>query len=72
MYDVIDVGMSFYGQGREVNCWTTMPQVPTVGDSLHWSATGDPGDSRSWYVFKVSWVCDDQARGLWHAEIALR
>lgn len=68
---MIRVVMSFYTTGREQNVWTKMMQVPHAGDSLHYSLTGDPDDSRAWEVMHVSWVCDNFARGVWHAEIGL-
>jgi hypothetical protein len=60
--------MSFYTAGREQVVWEEMPQVPAVGDTLHYSLTDNDDDSRAWKVIHVSWVREN---GLWHAEIGL-
>lgn len=65
----VKVAMSFYPQGGgEVNKWTKMPGVPGVGDTVHYSLSGDPDDSHAWRVLHVSWVHEN---GVWHAEIGL-
>lgn len=66
---MIRVGMSFYTKGREQNVWESMPQVPCVGDTVHYNPDFDGDDNcRSWRVLHVSWVRED---GVWHAEIGL-
>jgi hypothetical protein len=65
---MIDVYMSFYPTtGGEINRRQDMPQVPCTGDTLFYSLSGDPGDSRPWRVIHVAWVHE----GSWHAEIGL-
>lgn len=52
-----------------------MPQVPARGDTVHFSTTGDDGDSLAWHVFMVSWSLGSEhfgMPGVWHAEIAMR
>lgn len=68
---MIRVAMSFYTRGREQNVWEQMPQVPAVGDTVHYNPDGGPDGSRAWRVMHVSWVCDDFTRAVWHAEIGL-
>ena len=67
----IRVGMSFYPRGREEVRWVFMPQVPQRGDTLHYSLTDDPDDSRSWTVNHVAWVRKSEKWDEWHAEIGL-
>lgn len=63
------VGMSFYTQGRQQVVWEEMPQIPAVGDTVHYDPDrGNPDDERAWIVTHVSWMNDD---GVWHAEIGL-
>ena len=70
--DGIEVALTFYPPGREITQYTTMPQVPGVGETLHWSLDGTVAGSRAWHVFAVSWVCENQSREVWRAEISLR
>jgi hypothetical protein len=65
------VAMSFYTEGRELNIWEEMPQVPAVDDTVHYNPSHGPEGSRPWRVLHVSWVCDDITRGIWHAEMGL-
>jgi hypothetical protein len=62
------VAFSFYQKGSEMNRWDEMPQIPKVGETVHYSLTGDPNDSRAWSVEHVSWVRED---GKWYAEVGL-
>lgn len=52
------VAFTWYPKGGEKTVWTTMPQCPVVGDTVHISFTEDPDDSRAWEVTHVSWASD--------------
>jgi hypothetical protein len=70
----IKVWMTFYQNGqKEVSISTIMPQVPCVGDTVHWSLSGYDDDSRAWEVKHVSWVGTQIGTNShsWHAEIGL-
>lgn len=64
----IRVFLTRYLQGKEMPpAKTTMPQVPAVGETLHF-------DDRAWRVNHVSWVLGDGRIGelnVWHAELAV-
>jgi len=68
---VISVALTFYTAGPhslEQTRWADMPQVPAAGDTVHYSLTDDPDDSRAWRVMHVSWAHEN---GVWHAELGL-
>jgi hypothetical protein len=67
----IEVYLTFYLNAAETTRHTVMPAIPAIGDTLHWSLTGDDGDSRAWRVNHISWVPNDQNRSVWHVEVAL-
>lgn len=73
---MIQVALSFYTRGREKTVWESMPQVPSVGDTVHYNPDkpADADGSRAWRVLHVSWVTDTyngRDGDGWHAEIGL-
>jgi hypothetical protein len=66
---MIKVAFSFYQKGSETNRWDEMPQIPKVSETVHYSLSDDPDDSRAWLVGHVSWAREPGKD--WHAEVGL-
>lgn len=68
---MIQVAITHYtDSGRtEETVWTSMPQVPNVGDAV---SLGDPDIPTQW-VRHVTWdaVQDNDGEMFWHAEITI-
>lgn len=51
-----------------------LPVAPRVGETMHYSTTGNEDDSIAWHVSAVSWSQGSEhfgAVGFWHLEITL-
>lgn len=68
---MIPVALICYTRGPEQVFYDSMPAVPVVGQTVHYSTTGTADDSRAWRVFNVSWVQDENT-GDWAVEVALQ
>lgn len=71
------MALTFYGpEFGELTEYVEMPQVPAIGDRLHWDLARPQekggGDYGNWWTVRhLTWVPVDHGRSLWQAELGL-
>jgi len=71
--EAVKVAFTTYPPKRgELTRWTAMDQVPCQGESVSFSFTDDPDESRTYTVTHVLWAQDGDDAPRWHAEVTLR